>query len=183
MPFLIDDEWARRLPKMWRWMRSFRIDGPGVSAKNTDETFTASIVQPATRNTTGVPVIAAKLTSAVSGRIGWYNAKSAQGKAKSDATGDLAETDITPSWATSEDLLVAYVPDLGQGSASIDDFDDLTKAIVEGLLIGADTTTGKRIVLVAGASSTSLPTGQYQYMVYQMTASNAAGWDFTRAHP
>ena len=156
----------------------------GIGVENSSHTI--SIHAPAARvPTISIPptVIAAKLTSAVSGRIGWYNAKSAQGKAKSDATGDLAETDITPSWATSEDLLVAYVPDLGQGSASIDDFDDLTKAIVEGLLIGADTTTGKRIVLVAGASSTSLPIGQYQYMVYQMTASNAAGWDFTRAHP
>jgi len=36
---------------------------------------------------------------------------------------------------------------------------------------------------VCAASTASLPTGQYQYMVYQMTASNVAGWDFARAHP
>jgi hypothetical protein len=181
MPFLIDDEWARRLPKMWRWMRSFRIDGPGVSTKNTDETFTASIVKPANRTTTGVTVIAAKLTSAVSGRIGWYNAKSAQGKAKSDATGDLAETDITPSWATSEDLLIEYVPDIGAAVASIDDFTDLTKVIVQGLVVGADTATGKRIVLVAGGSPTGI---LFAVTLTQTggsdgTTSTAATWTYT----
>jgi hypothetical protein len=29
----------------------------------------------------------------------------------------------------------------------------------------------------------AIPKGQYQYMVYQMTAQNVAGWDFVRAHP
>lgn len=185
MPFLIDDEWARRLPKMWRWMRSFRIDGPGVSAKNTDETFTASITQPKTNTNQIATVIPAKLTSAVSGRVGWYNAKSAKGKAKSDATGDLAETDITPAWADADDLLVMYVPDLGQAVASIDDFtsSNLNQIVVEGLVVGSDTATGRRIVMVASAAGSSLPVGQYQYMVYQVTASNVAGWDFTRAHP
>jgi hypothetical protein len=62
MPFLLDDEWARRLPKMWRWMRNFRIEGAGVSAKNTDETFTASITrQPATNPTTIAPLIRLKV--------------------------------------------------------------------------------------------------------------------------
>lgn len=32
-------------------------------------------------------------------------------------------------------------------------------------------------------ANASLPTGQYQYMVYQMTSNNQAGYDFVRLHP
>lgn len=34
-----------------------------------------------------------------------------------------------------------------------------------------------------GGASGSLPTGQYQYMVYQMTSNNQAGFDYVRLHP
>jgi hypothetical protein len=33
------------------------------------------------------------------------------------------------------------------------------------------------------AASASLPTGEHQYMVYQMTSDNQAGFDFVRSHP
>jgi len=34
----------------------------------------------------------------------------------------------------------------------------------------------------AKAAST-LPQGQYQYQVYQVTSQNVSGWDFVRVHP
>ena len=46
---------------------------------------------------------------------------------------------------------------------------------------GTNTTT--RSYTVVGGSGGSLPTGQYQYMVYQMTTQNGAGFDYMRAHP
>lgn len=58
----------------------------------------------------------------------------------------------------------------------------LTGKRVQLIFWGYDDAGAPRYVFAAAASA-SLPVGQYQYMVYQMTASNAAGWDFTRAHP
>jgi hypothetical protein len=35
----------------------------------------------------------------------------------------------------------------------------------------------------APGASAGLPTGEFQYMVYQMVAQDQGGWDFVRAHP
>lgn len=90
----------------------------------------------------------AKLTSSISGRVGWYNAKLATSGANSSASGNLAETDITAAWATSENVLVQYVPDLGASAPSITDFTttNLKNLIIVGLLCGTDAATNKPIL-------------------------------------
>lgn len=54
-----------------------------------------------------------------------------------------------------------------------------TDTIVEATRV-EDGDTGVNVWL---ASSVSLPIGQYQFMVYQMVASNTAGFDYVRSHP
>lgn len=92
-----------------------------------------------------------KLTSSVSGRVGWYNAKSAIAGVNDAATGALVEGDVSSSWFATEDVLVMFVPDLGASAASITDFTALGKCIHMGHFVAPDTTSGKPIVIVTGA--------------------------------
>ena len=68
----------------------------------------------------------------------------------------------------------------------MDDTKRAIEAVSNSLVIGLGATGtavgqgGQRYVWGAGAT---LPTGEYQYMSYQMVSQNAGGWDFARAHP
>ncbi len=37
--------------------------------------------------------------------------------------------------------------------------------------------------LRSSGGTATLPTGQYQYQIYQMVAQRQSGWDFARGHP
>jgi hypothetical protein len=40
--FLLGEEWARRLPQMWKWQRNFRVSG-AASFRNTKDSCAISI--------------------------------------------------------------------------------------------------------------------------------------------
>ena len=149
--FFLTPEYKEDLDQLLQWARS--LNGEGVDNSRQAVSLAPHSHQQVSGQSMPI-VIACRLTSAISGRVGWYNAKSAMKPANPNPTGDLAETDISMGWRPADDVVVQYLPDMGASAASITDFSDanIKNLVVVGLFRAFDTTLGRRIV-VAGAGS------------------------------
>lgn len=126
-----------------------------------------------------------KLSSSVTGRVGWYNAKSQMTAGHIASSGGLAGTDIAAVWSATEDVFVQYVPDLGASTPSITDFSDanLTNLIKSCHWTNVDV-SGRMVVTFSGGGGggVSIPVGQYPGMYYGTLTNNVNGYSFITAH-
>lgn len=123
-------------------MRSFRIEGAGVSAKNTDETFTASITSQSLSRIQATPSIAiVKITSNAAGN-GKYNARILTGLSTATATTNLS----MPAGMTvpgADNALFLNLPESGGSGHNL-----TTNSFAMGLIVGTTTeTTPRKIVM------------------------------------
>jgi hypothetical protein len=150
----LTETWKARLEKLWRKSRNTRISGPGVTCSNSEESLTVSIQPTAEQSVTRAEnTIRLKLTSAVSGQPGVYNAKSAIGVSSVPASGAVTEASFSDAWAAADDLLVINPPDIGASAHSIDP-SNAAQAVRVGVVVSHHS-SGKRVVMLTSGGGAS----------------------------
>lgn len=153
-----------------------KVDGTtGPEVNNSSHSITHTPRQPGEDGRGWPPSVEIKITANITissaNAVGRYNGKLFTGFSNNNPT-NLVESDLGK---LSTNLIEVWnIGEINGGGGALS-----VNQIVPGILKGYNSVTSQPIY----HCTPSLPTGQYQYMNYQMVSQNQAGWDFSRAHP
>lgn len=150
MPQITDND-ARILREMLAWIRNFR--GAGVS-NTPGGASVAPTPAPRTQRPSPFRVLIAKVTTSISGQVGRVNLRIVRPNFKSNATGNLAATDIDTTSLTKDDAIGWEI--------------EAVQAYRIGIPVGVDTTSGKTIIAL-------LPRGLFPVKLTVAGGANGTG--------